>query len=173
MKGRYWIAAMAIAVFAAVVWYMDPFLLVILGVEALVWVGLPTALLAALLLLHAICTGRSWRPALIILSAVVGFGCFFGLAVPANYFVQQCAVAAAKEYPVRVAPLLETYRQTHGSYPTSLDQIPTKPTIPRLLRSSYSYRSDGHSYSFCFGQPGGLIDTWTYSSETQTWHLST
>jgi hypothetical protein len=45
--------------------------------------------------------------------------------------------------------------------------------VPRLLRGSYGYRSDGRSYSFHFRQPGGLIDTWDYDSETQTWHLST
>ncbi|HEY5744237.1 MAG TPA: hypothetical protein VIS99_17065 [Terrimicrobiaceae bacterium] len=173
MNGRYLILAAVVVAFAAVVWLMDPFLLFILGVAPLLWIGLPASLFAGILLLVAIRTGRSRRPALIILSVVAAFGCFVGLAIPTNHFIQQRAVAAAKEYPARVAPLLEAYRQDHGSYPTSLDQLPAKPVVPRLLRSSYGYRSDGSSYSFCFGQPGGLIDTWDYDSETQTWHLST
>ena len=173
MNGRYFILAAVAVVFAAVVWLMDPFLLIILGVAPLLWIGLPALLIAGILLLVAVRAGRSRRPALTILSVVAAFGCFVGLAIPANHFVQQHSVAAAKEYPGRVAPLLEAYRQAHGSYPTSLNQLPTKPVVPRLLRSSYGYRSDGSTYSFCFGQPGGLIDTWDYDSETQTWHLST
>jgi hypothetical protein len=173
MNRRYWILAAVAIVFVAVVWLVDPFLLVILGVAPLVWIGLPASLIGVILLLVAIRTGRSRRPALTILSVVAAFGCLVGLAIPTNHFIQQRAVAAAKEYPAQVAPLLEAYRQLHGSYPTSLDYLPTKPSVPRLLRSSYGYQSDGSRYSFCFGQPGGLIDTWNYDSETQTWHLST
>ena len=173
MNGRVLILAAVTTAFAAIVWLVDPFLLFILGIAPLVWIGLPASLIAVVLLLVAIRTGRSRRPALTILSAVAAFGCLVGLAIPTNRFIQQRAVAAAKEYPARVAPLLEAYRQAHGSYPTSLDQLPAKPSVPRLLRSSYGYRSDGSSYSFCFGQPGGLIDTWDYNSETQSWYLST
>lgn len=173
MNKRYSTLATIVVVFVAVVWLMDPFLLLILGVGPLLWIGLPASLIASILLVVAMRTGRSRRPALRILSVVAAFGCFVGLAIPTNHFIQQRAVAAAKEYPARVAPLLEAYRQAHGSYPTSLDQLPSKPFVPRLLRTSYGYRSAGSSYSFCFGQPGGLIDTWDYDSETQTWHLST
>lgn len=173
MNGRYLIVAAAVVVFAAVVWFMDPFILMILGVTLFLWIGLPASLIAGTLLLVDFRTGCSRRPGLTILSIVLAFGVFIGLAIPANHFVQQGAVAAAKKYPARVAPLLEAYRLTHGSYPTSLDQLSTKPAVPRLLRSSYGYRSGSGSYSFSFAQPGGLIDTWDYDSETQTWHLST
>jgi len=166
------LTAVAVA-FAAVVCLVDRFLLLIIGVTPLVWIGLPASLVAIILLLVAIRTEGSLRPALTILFIVGGFGCFVGLAIPTNHLVQQRAVAEATEYPARVAPLLEAYRQAHGSYPASLNQLPTKPSVPQLLRSSYGNRSDGRSYSFCFEQPNGLIDTWDYDSETQTWHLST
>lgn len=173
MNGRHLIQAGVAVAFAAVVWFVDPFLLIILGVAPLLWIGLPSSFVAVILLLVAIRKGRSRRPALTILAAVAAFGCLVGLAIPTNHFIQQRAVAAAKEYPARVAPLLEAYRHAHGTYPTSLTQLPTKPSVPRLLRSSYGYRSDGRTYSFCFRQPGGLIDTWDYDSKTRTWHLST
>lgn len=173
MIGRYLILAAVAAAFAAVVCYADPFFLIFLGAAPLIWVGLPASLIAVILLLVSIHTGRSRRPALTILSVVAVFGCLFGLAIPINHFIQERAVAAAKEYSAQVAPLLEAYRQTHGSYPTSLDHLPSKPPVPRLLRSPDGYRSDGSSYSFFFGQPGGLIATWDYYSKTQTWHLST
>ena len=173
MNRRVLILAGVVIVFAAVVWFVDPLLLFILGVAPLLWIGLPASLIAVVILLAAVRTGRSRRPALTILSVVAAFGCFVGLAIPTNHFIQQRAVTAAKEYPARVAPLLEAYRQAHGSYPTSLNQLPAKPVVPRLLRRSYGYRSDGGRYWFTFPQPGGLIDTWHYDSETQTWHLST
>ena len=180
MNRRHLIRATAAAVagaalFAAVVWFMDPLFLFILGVGTLFKVCLPGLIVAVIFLFSAIRTGRSRRPALTILCAVAAFGCFVGLAIPANRFIQEHAVAAAKEYPVQIAPLLEAYRQAHGSYPTSLDQLPAKPAVPRLLSSShgYRYRSDGLTYSFWFGQPGGMIDTWYYDSKTKTWHLST
>lgn len=167
------IAALIVGAFAAVVWFMDPLLLIVLGVGPLVWIGLPASLVAVVLFLSALRTGRSRRLAVAILSLVAAFGCFVGLAIPSNYFIQRCAVTAAKDYPARVAPFLEAYRQIHGTYPASLDQLPAKPSVPRLLRSSYGYRSDGRHYSFCFSPPGGMIDTWNYDSETRTWHLST
>ncbi len=160
------------AAFAAVVWFVDPFLLTALGVWLLGWIGLPASLFAIVLLRIAIRGGGSLRPALTILSSVAVFCCLLGVAVPANKFVHECAVATAKEYPARVAALLEGYRQAHGAYPTSLDQLPARPPVPRLLRGEHGYHSDGRSYSFSFGQPGGFIDTWEYDSGTQIWQLS-
>ena len=166
------IAVVIVACFIAVVCCMDPFILMMLGI-LVVWIGIPALLVAGILWLIAFHCGHSNRAALTILSIVAAFGCFVGLAIPPNRFVQQRAVEAAKEYPSRVAQLLEAYRSSHGAYPTNLAQLPSMPSLPRLLRSSYGYRSDGSSYSFSFSQPGGLIDTWEYSSETKTWYLST
>ncbi|MEK7952062.1 hypothetical protein [Luteolibacter soli] len=166
------IGVVLVACFIAVVWCMDPFVLMMLG-ALVAWIGIPALLVAGILWLFAFHYGRSNRPAWTILSIVAALGCFVILAIPANRFVQQRAVVAAKDYPSRVAPMLEAYRRTHGAYPTNLAQLPAKPTLPRLLRSPFGYRSDGSSYSFSFPQPGGLIDSWEYSSETDTWHLST
>lgn len=166
------IPVVIVTFFIAVVFYMDPFILLMLAI-VVAWIGIPALPVAGILWLFAFHYGRSNRPALTILSIVAAFGCFVGLAIPSNRFVQQRAVVSAKDYPSRVAPLLEAYRSIHGAYPTNLAQLPAKPSLPRLLRSDYSYRSDGSSYSFSFRQPGGLINTWEYSSETKTWYLST
>jgi hypothetical protein len=160
-------------VFVAAVCFLDPFVLFILAFAPLCWIGLPAAIVGGILLLVSWRTGRSRRPAVFIISAVLGFAIFVGLAIPGNHFVYQRAEAAAKAYPARVEPLLEAYRQAHGAYPSSLDQLSDKPRVPRLLRTSYGYRSDGSSYTFCFHKPGGLIDTWNYDSTTKKWDLST
>lgn len=163
----------ASGVFIAIVWLADPFLLSLIGVVALVWIGVPILVVSVVHLLLALRRGSSPRPALLIMASVIGFACVFGLAKVANHYVQELAVDAAKEYPARVEPMLENYRKTHGTYPSNLDQLPFKPAIPRLLRTSYGYRADGTEYSFSFGQPGGLIDTWEYNRATKSWYLST
>lgn len=162
----------ATGVFLTIVWLADPLLLVIFGLAPLLWIGVPIFVGSALFLLIAFLRGRSLRPALLIMVTVVGFACAFGLTMAANHYVQELAVESAKEYPARVESALEEYRKIHGIYPATLDRLPIKPAIPRLLRSSYGYQSDGSQYSFSFGKPGGLIDTWDYDSRTKTWHLS-
>lgn len=172
-KNRWpFVAVVFIACFIGVVWCMDPFILVMLSI-LVAFIGIPALLVAGILWLFAFRHGRANRPALTILSIVATFGCFVGLAIPSNRFVQQRAIIAAKNYPSRVAPMLEAYRTTHGAYPTSLAQLPAMPSLPRLLRSPFGYRSDGSSYSFSFPQPGGFINTWEYYSETKMWNLST
>lgn len=164
-----------ITAFALVVWFADPFALLLFGIVPLLWIGVPATLVGCAMLFIAIRTKRSRRAAVAILSIVFGSTCFIGLAIPANDFVQQLAVDAAKAYPAKVAPLLEAYRDAHGSFPNSLDQLPAAPRLPRLLRrwGRHCYRSDGRTYSFSFPQPGGLINSWDYDSQTRTWHLST
>ncbi|MEO5913535.1 MAG: hypothetical protein ABIS50_04840 [Luteolibacter sp.] len=173
MNDRYLIVAAVVAVFAAVVWFMDPFILSMLGFMALFWIGIPVSLFGVVSLIVARRIGSSFRPGLTILSIVTAFGCFVGLAIPTCRFVQQRGIAAAKEYPAQVAPLLEVYRQAHGAYPTSLDQLPAKPVVPRFLRRSNSYHSDGVSYSFSFVSQGSIMDSWEYSSDRKTWYHST
>jgi hypothetical protein len=171
MNKRYWIFARVVAVFAAAVWFMEPLLLSVLAAVPLFWIGIPLVLLALIRLITALRSGNSTDPAVRLFSAVAAVGCFFGLAIPANGFFRQRAVAAAKEYPAQVAPLLEAYRQTQGSYPASLDQLPARPAVPRLLRNYYGYNSEGGSYSFRFSPRLG--HSWEYDGTTKTWRLST
>ena len=89
-----------------------------------------------------------------------------------THFAQKRALAEAKAYPALIEPLLEAYRQKHGTYPTSLDQLSTQPALPQLLRGPHSYRSDGTSYSFSFLPPGYGLDAWDYLSITRKWHTS-
>lgn len=156
---------------AAGIWYGEPVIVALFAAAALF---LCTALLAVglFILCFSLATRRAWRPPVVLMViAVVGAGMVVG-AVSLNHLVQDRAVLHAKAYPERVAPQLESYRQAHGNYPQSLDQLPAAPRLPRLLRDR-AYSSDGRSYSFQFPSPGGFIDVWVYSSETRSWHLST
>ena len=157
-----------VAAFAAIVWFMDPLLLPGFGLWAFVWIGLPASIVAVTKLRDA--NGRISRPSLTILCAVAAYVCLVVIAVPTNRYIQERAVADAKAYPALVAPMLEAYKQAHGSYPTSLDQLPAKPRVPRLLRNRY--HSDAEHYRFWFPQPGGLISSWEYDSKDQKWNYS-
>lgn len=159
------------AVYTAVIFWMDPLFVTILSHYGLRFLALPAAAIAVIFLLFAAGTRRPCRPPLILLLWILIISSLVAAAPPANLVIQERAVANAKAYPARVAPLLEAYRQTHGAYPTSLSQLPSKPFVPRLLRRSYGYHSDGTSYSFRF--PISIMDSWEYDSKTQKWHAST
>ncbi len=162
-----------VVAYGALVTYADPFQLFLYFVAGLLWVAAPCAAVALLMLVFAAAARRSLRPSILVLTGVFVVVGLMAVSLPINSFMQERAVIAAKAYPDRVGPLLEQYRQQHGTYPATLDQLPSHPHVPRLLASGYGYHSDGEYYRFTFPQPGGLIDVWDYSSETHAWHLST
>lgn len=134
------------------------------------WICLPAGVVAAFLLVVAIRTGRSRTPALTIL-ALIGGGCFFFfLVAPVSNFAARRADSDARDFPTRIAPLLESYRKANGSYPANLEQLSAKPSVPRLLRHSRDsragYDSDGTLYSF---QLVENFHIWIYDSDTQAW----
>jgi hypothetical protein len=164
---------MGLAAYGVIVTYADPLILFLLVYNALLWIAAPCAAVALIILLFAAISRRWLRPPLLLLSAVLAAACVLAAALPINEFLQERAVTAAKAYPDRVASLLEQYRREHGAYPARLEQLPSRPHVPRLLRSSYGYKSNGEHYDFSFSQPGGMIDVWEYNSEAHAWHLST
>ena len=94
-------------------------------------------------------------------------------AVPINGAILNREFIVAKAYPDLVAPFLEQYRQQHRAYPSSLEQLPPHPPVPRLLRTQGgSYSSDGFSYYFSLSNPAGFIDYWDYNSGTREWRRS-
>lgn len=193
MNGRFYLAAIIVVLLGVAAVFVDPLYVIILALTPLIWIGVPLVLLAVVDLLLAVRSrrsrrhaftllaindllgaarsGRSRRHAFTLLAVVGGCGCFAGLVLPANYYFHERAVADAKAFPAKVAPLLEAYRQEHGVYPPSLDQLPSGTPVPWLLRGS-DYTTHGQSYTFTFPQPGKLKDTWDYDSKTQTWFPS-
>jgi hypothetical protein len=163
--------ACALITYLAVAWFMDPFLLLLIAV-GLAWLLVPWVLVAAVMFLVAVTKKRSRVPALRMLRFALLTILLMALGWALNHVSAVSAVADAKAYPGKVAPYLDEYRIEHGVYPNSLDQLPRKPWLPRLLRWSHAYRSGGGSYSFTFAKPGGLIDCWDYDSKTGAWVLS-
>jgi len=161
-----------IATLAFIVWFVDPFLVgAFMSLPLLA--AIPCFVIGLVWLVVSRTQGRSIPQPCILIFTAFAMACLAWPTLTANRWVHQRAADAAKHYPEQVSPLLEAYRREHGAYPRSLDQLPSKPPMPRLLRKSYSYKSDGRTYSFSFAQPGGLIDTWHYDSETHTWYLET
>lgn len=171
VMNRLWGHLVLALLFAAIVWWVDPFVLRVLiffGVA----LGLPVSLLTAYLLARARRQGRSITPLVQVLRVfaymvVLGF-----LAWPLNQYVYQRAIAEAKAWPQILLPHLESYRIAHGTYPRSLRDLPSHPPLPRLIGKD-SYGSDGRNFSLWFGDPvGGFFDAWVYESSTGQWHFS-
>jgi hypothetical protein len=161
-----------LAAYGAIVIYADPFQLG-LYLFCAFWPVALACVAAVIVFIYALATRRPLYPPRLLLTVAFGLAGLLALSVPLNSAAQQYAVAVAKAYPDRVAVLLEDYRRQHGSYPASLDQLPSHPRVPRLMRTPFGYQSDGHRYDFSFPSPGGLIDVWNYDSETHVWVLST
>lgn len=156
---RRWVCLGAcLAAYGAVVTYADPLLFLVLALGC-AFIALVT------LVCVAACKPSSSIPGVLLLGIIAAL-----VALPINQFIQQKAETAARAYPARVAPFLEQYRSEHGTYPASLNQLPSYPRAPRLLRGDHHYSSDGQQYSFGFSRS---LESWHYSSETHTWHLST
>lgn len=150
-------------------WFGGPFLAFWLGVTALAVIALPVMLIG----LQRWTFAREEKTRHTGM-AFTGFGVLFavliGIAIPLNEEVWSHQPEAAFAYPLQVAPLLEAYRQEHGGYPASLDDLPTKPRVPRLLQIGSGYKSDENRYTFSFYLP----DTpdrppWFYSSKDGRW----
>ncbi len=151
--------------------FVDPFLLMVGSILSL-YLAIPCLIVVVAVVVHECVTGRrTSRRALALAIGILGLIAILWLAIPSNAFYANRAEAIAKAYPDEIAHHLESYRATHGHYPTSLSELPEKPSIPRLMHFPYGYRSDGNTYYFSFPKPGGLIDSWHYSSEYHTWRL--
>lgn len=149
----------------------DPFLLKVACMGLCFFVLLPVALSVGCIWIFGKRSEQAVGASIFLAQGIVWGLLGMCLAVPANAMIYQQATKAGKNYLHRMQPLLETYRNTHGAYPSSLDQLQEKPQRPRLvtLLNHYKYQSDGTRYSLTFAKPGGLIDAWSYDSQTRSW----
>ena len=155
-----------IALYGALVFYGVPMLLMFASYGALLIAACGIAITFSI---QCIAPGtRPWSRLVILrFSSVGGIAVAVLVSLPINGFFQKRAAAEAKAYSDLVAPLLEEYRQQHGNYPSSLDQVPPRPFVPRLLRDGY--HSYGDSYLFAFSDPDDVFGSWTYTSGSRTW----
>lgn len=172
MKRTITISAL-IVIYAASAYFPDPFILLVFTLGAGLWLGLPILVGCMIASLVALLAHRSPKIPISIAAVVIAIFAFSGLAIPANSYIHKQAEITAKAYPEKIIPFLEAYREQHGSYPANLDELPDKPPLPRLLRTSHAYRSDGTTFSFFFPKPGGLLDAWYFDSDSREWQLAT
>ncbi len=149
----------------------DPFIFRILMLFSAFWVCLPVSVGCLLALLIAGVARRSAEIPLSILKYLLAIILLSWVAGSLNSFIFNQAEAEAKAYPEKIVPLLEAYRRQQGRYPSSLDVLKDKPSVPRLLRKPDAYKSDGKTFLFSFPKPGGLMDFWHFESETRVWRF--
>ena len=79
-------------------------------------------------------------------------------------------IAAAKMYCESLIPGINRYHQKHGVYPLEIETVVQDMDVPRLLRNTHFYWSDGQKYSFTIGDPRGMMDFIGYHSYTRQWN---
>jgi hypothetical protein len=71
-------------------------------------------------------------------------------------------------YTSKVMPQLEAYRQAHGFYPNTLDELSDIPAVPKYLQ----YSTKPGSYTFSFSDQSGTAffpADYIYTSESHRW----
>lgn len=78
-------------------------------------------------------------------------------------------IRAAKGYCESLVPKLEAFHRAHGSYPSSVEPVADTSHLPRLLRGSQFYHSDGREYSFLFSNPARMMNFIEFSGAMKSW----
>ena len=78
-------------------------------------------------------------------------------------------IAAASTYCESLIPSIDRYRQEHGVYPLEIATVAQGEDMPRLLRNTRFYWSEGPAYGFNFGDPRGMMNFVGYNSHTRLW----
>ena len=165
VKVLFCLAFLFLVLFTALVWVLPPFYQSLVFF-ALVLISISSVIAVACALLEALFRGKPTRLLLDAL-AFVFFLFLCGLSLRTVCLFQE---TAAREYPRLVAPFLEAYRKTHGTYPESLDQLPSKPSVPRLMHGRcYSGGDDRYTFSFTQQAYIDITEDWIYKSETRKW----
>jgi hypothetical protein len=146
---------------------------------SLVYLAAPAAAFAMLVLLYASRRSPSLiAPTIKWLSSIGFVSLILWASVPLGRVIQKMEVKKAKDYPVRVNSLLESYKSERGKYPKSLSEVAQLPKIPRLLKAKWEgYQlpendlSETGVYYFRFKDPAGPLQ-WSYSSSNRLWTSS-
>ena len=97
----------------------------------------------------------------VVASTVVSF-------VPGRMLLKS-DIAAAKGHCESLVPKLDAFRVTHGAYPSSIGELPNQEPLPRLLKGSEFYHSEGAAFSFSFGDPSGMLNGFAFDSQSKKW----
>jgi hypothetical protein len=91
------------------------------------------------------------------------------VSLPVGAALCERDIGAAKGYCESLVPRLESYRRTHGSYPTDVRLVGDVAPPPRLLADGTYYTTTGSGFRFSFVNPSGLMDGYEYDSSTGRW----
>ena len=136
--------------------------------------GLPVSLLLVLAL---------WKTRRKVLShagaVCASVALFLVLLIPANgiaYLLCRHNIYRTMILGERLVTQLEAYRQEHGGYPASLDELRrsgVEVRFPPLGRSRFYRASDDRrTFTLSFPDPMGFFDFYHYTSESRRWVLA-
>ena len=92
------------------------------------------------------------------------------ISVPLGNIIAKSDIKKAENYCEKIIPQLEGYRKLNGSYPNDLSSVTIEnKNLPRLLRGSEFYFSDGKSYYFMFPNPLEYCGECVFTSSNKKW----
>lgn len=94
---------------------------------------------------------------------------------PAGVLLLEHDVAEARMFCESLVPFLESYKQQHGSYPETVQEVlPRGQRVPRLLRKQDFYQLHQNNFSLEFSVHDGFLPTiHVYYPSTGEWETYT
>jgi hypothetical protein len=172
------IAVAAALVAIAVVGYIVPFFLALVGSGLALIYGLP-ALLVALAVLAMIRWMRPprfrhpWETAIGVVASAAVLCILMLPAVLVGGVIQDRRFTQGRENIVATTQALDEFKQRFGHYPKTLEEASAAgirvPVPPFADEGFYAADSGGEGYRLCLSDPCTLFDYWEFDSQTRQW----
>ena len=134
----------------------------VVSLGALVWLGIPLLVIAAVLALR-----RKFGAAIPVLGLVTAIG----LQLLVGLGILQWDIHRSRQYCESLVPILDDIYRREGRYPLSIADDPRLPLPPawQFDTGLINYYSDGSSFSFDVHNPAELFGGFLYHHHTRTW----
>lgn len=116
--------------------------------------------------------GKTGSPARNLGFTLLTIGFILGssiVSLPLGAEVNSKDIVAAKRFCDALAPRLQSFKESHGKYPSEITDLGEVDTPPHLLRDGRYYWSDGKQFNLSFSDPAGMMNGWCLESTTMEW----
>lgn len=99
---------------------------------------------------------------------VVIFGGTVIFSYATGFMIHRWEIRNTRQFVADAVVALDDYHDSHGSYPSSLNQVGLNST-PRMLAESVAFTSTAEHFRFEYWDSAGLMDGYLFDSSNREW----